>query len=248
VLDLQRTILALKTCAPGAPAITNCGSLAFDSTKIFYAGVSLGGILGSIATAESPDVKAALLSVPGAGWVDLLENTDTVEFRCPLVNGLIDAGVLTGTKWTGANTDALCLQDKAAWQGQPGYATFAATARWILDPADPANFASKLATKRFMIQEVIGDTVVPNVTTERLAALTGVAAKAANADTGAPAGPSTAVTTPTAMENKFIRYMTDTASKYVHSSLIRPADSTLPGVYGFLHMQLDAAEWLKDNK
>lgn len=248
VLDLQRTILALKACGPGAPALTNCGSLAFDSTKIFYAGVSLGGILGSIATAESPDVKAAMLSVPGAGWVDLLENTDTVEFRCPLVNGLIDAGFLTGTKWTGANTDALCLQDKAAWQGQPGYGTFAATARWILDPADPANFASKLATKRFMIQEVIGDTVVPNVTTERLAALAGVAPKAAMADATTPPAPSTAVTTPTVTENKFIRYMSDLAYTYVHSSLIRPADASIPGAYGFLRMQVDARTWLEGNK
>jgi hypothetical protein len=248
VLDLQRTILALKACAPGAPTTANCGSLVIDPTKILYAGVSLGGILGSITTAESPDVKAAMLSVPGAGWVDLLENTDTVEFRCPLVNGLIDAGILSGTKWTGANSDALCLQDKAAWQGQPGYGTFAATARWILDPADPANFASKLATKRFMIQEVIGDTVVPNVTTERLAALTGVAAKAAMADAATPPSVSTAVTTPTVTENKFIRYMSDAANKYVHSSLIRPADATQAGVFGFIRMQVDARTWLEGNK
>ena len=248
VLDIQRTILALKACAPGAPASSNCGGLEINPNKIFYTGVSLGGILGSIATAESPDVKAAMLSVPGAGWVDLLENTDTVEFRCPLVNGLIDAGVLTGTKWTGANADALCLQDKAKWQGQPGYSTFAATARWILDPADPANFASKLATKRFMIQEVIGDTVVPNITTERLAALTGVASKAAMADASTPPAASTAITTPTVTENKFIRYMSDAANKYTHSSFIRPADSTLPSVIGFQRMQVDARTWLEGNK
>jgi dienelactone hydrolase len=248
VLDLQRVVLALKACGPGAPMTSNCGGLAFNPTKILYTGVSLGGILGSVATAESPDIKAAMLSVPGAGWLDLLENTDTVEFRCPLVNGLIDAGILSGTKWTGANTDALCLQDKAAWQGQPGYATFAATARWILDPADPANFGSKLATKRFMIQEVIGDTVVPNVTTERLAALTGVAAKAAMADAGTPPAPSAAITTPTVTENKFIRYMSDVANKYTHSSFIRPADLTPAGVTGFLRMQVDARTWLEGNK
>lgn len=248
VLDLQRTIQAVKACAPGAAATNNCGAFVVDPTKIFYTGVSLGGILGSIATAESPDVKAAMLSVPGAGWVDLLENTDTVEFRCPLVNGLIDAGILSGTKWTGANSDALCLQDKAAWQNQPAYGTFAATARWILDPADPANFASKLATKRFMIQEVIGDTVVPNITTERLAALTGVAAKVATADSTTPVAASAAITTPTALENKFIRYMNDAADEYVHSSLIRPSAQTAVGLNGFYRMQVDASTWLNANK
>lgn len=248
VLDLQRVVLAVKACAPGAASTNNCGAFVADPTKIFYTGVSLGGILGSITTAESPEVKAAMLSVPGAGWLDLLENTDTVAFRCPLVNGLIDAGILTGTKWTGANTDALCLQAKAAWQGQPGYGTFAATARWILDPADPANFASKLATKRFMIQEVIGDTVVPNIATERLAALTGVAPKAAMADSTTPVGPSTAITTPTITENKFIRYMTDAADEYVHSSFIRPSANTAVGLNGFYRMQVDARTWLEANK
>jgi hypothetical protein len=243
VLDLQRLIIAVKTCSGG------CGPLTIDPTKIFYTGVSLGGILGSIATAESPDVKAAVLSVPGAGWVDLLENTDTVAFRCPLVNGLIDSGILTGTKWTGANSDALCLQDKAAWQGQPGYATFAATARWILDPADPANFASKLAPKKFFIQEVIGDTVVPNITTERLAALTGVASKVATADpfVQVSPAPSTAVSTnPT--ESKFLRYVSDADNVFAHTSLIRPATQTASGINGFLRMQVDAAFFLNANK
>lgn len=248
VLDLQRVILAVKTCAPGAPTSANCGAFTADPSKIFYTGVSMGGILGSIASAESPNVKAAMLSVPGAGWVDLLENTDTVAFRCPLVNGLIDGGILMGTKWTGANSDALCLQDKSAWQGQPGYATFAATARWIIDPADPANFASKLATKRFMIQEVIGDTVVPNIATDRLAALSGVASKVATADSGTPVAVSAAVTTPTALENKFIRYMNDAADEYAHSSFIRPTASTAQGLNGFYRMQVDASTWLNANK
>ena len=85
VLDLQRVALALKTCG-GA----GCGGLVVDPTKILYGGMSLGGILGSITTATQPDIKAAALSVPGAGWGDLLENTETLEFRCPLVDSLID--------------------------------------------------------------------------------------------------------------------------------------------------------------
>ncbi|HTL36335.1 MAG TPA: hypothetical protein VL326_24550 [Kofleriaceae bacterium] len=246
VLDLERTVIAVKACGLGC---------SFDSSKILYTGVSLGGILGSIATANSPDIKAAMLSVPGAGWIDLLENTDTVEFRCPLINGLIDGGILTGVKWTGTNTDALCLAaDKAAWQGQPGYAQFAATARWILDPADPANFAAKLAPKRFMIQEVTGDTVVPNLTTDRLAALTGVAAKQVPGDMINLASPAPTASigagTAAALETKYLKYTDDTTAVFVHSSLIRPAATTPAtlGVGGTVRMQLDARAWLQSNK
>jgi pimeloyl-ACP methyl ester carboxylesterase len=249
VLDLERVVNAVKACGTG------CGPFTSDPTKIFYTGVSLGGILGSIAVAESPDIKAAMLSVPGAGWLDLLENTDTVEFRCPLINGLIDGGVIQGKKWDGTNSDALCLAaDKSAWQSQPGYASFSATGRWVLDPADPANFASKLATKRFMIQEVTGDTVVPNITTERLAALTGMTSKLANADMINLASPAPTASigagTAAALENKYIKYTDDTTATYVHSSLIRPA-ATNPatlGIGGTIRMQVDARAWLQSNK
>ena len=247
VLDLERAVLAVKKCSTG------CGTLTVDPTKIFYTGVSLGGILGSIATAESPTIKAAMLSVPGAGWLDLLENTDTVEFRCPLVDGLIDAGILTGKKWSlGTNADALCLAaDKSAWMGQPGYGQFAATARWVLDPADPANFMSKLAPKRFMIQEVTGDHVVPNIATDRMAALLGMTSKQAAGDAinlAAPA-PSAAVLNPTPLENKYIKYTDDASAVYEHASLIRPAPTTdTKGAAGTVRMQLDAATFLGANK
>jgi pimeloyl-ACP methyl ester carboxylesterase len=246
VLDLERVVNAVKACGNG------CGAFTADPTKIVYVGVSLGGILGSIASAESPDIKAAMLSVPGGGWVDLLENTDSVAFRCSFIDSLIDAQILSGTKWNlGANTDALCLAaDKTAWQGQPGYPTFAATGRWVLDPADPANFASKLATKRFFIQEVTNDEIVPNIATDRLAALTGIAAKQMPGDNtfnpSSPA-PSAAVATPTAMESKYIKYTSDTGAAYSHASLIRPANSTT-GVIGTLRMQFDAAYWIFQNK
>jgi hypothetical protein len=251
VLDLERVVFALKACGNG------CGPLTTDPARIFYTGVSLGGILGSIATANSPDIKAAMLSVPGAGWIDLLENTDTVEFRCPLINGLIDAGVLSGTKWNGTNADALCLAaDKAAWQGQPGYATFATTGRWILDPADPANFMRKLAPKRFMIQEVTGDTVVPNIATDRMAALLGLTDKRKDADpipNPAAATPSAAVVQPTPLETKYILYTNDSTAVYAHSSLIKPPD--VPAAVGAgkaqagtIRMHVDAATWLGANK
>ena len=175
VLDLQGLVAGLKGC--GA---TGCAPLAVDTAHIVYAGQSLGGIVGSMVTATQSDIKAAALNVPGVGWGDIFENTERNDFRCPLVDALIDSGLLTGAKSSTTGTTAPRLQitgglcTTPAWTMQPGYATFAATARWVLDPADPANFTRKLAARKFLIQEVVGDTVVPNVATDREAALVGL--------------------------------------------------------------------------
>jgi hypothetical protein len=112
----------------------------------------------------------------------MLENTQRNDFRCPIVDSLIDAGVLTGAKSSTTGTTAprlqitggLCTTD--AWKTQPGFAQFSSIIRWLLDPADGANFTRKLAPRKFLIQEVVGDTVVPNIATDREGALVGLTA------------------------------------------------------------------------
>ena len=242
ILDHERIVKALEACGVG------CGPVVTDPSKIYYAGLSLGSILGVMTSAMSPAIKTAMINVGGVGWLDLLENTDTLAIRCQLVNGLIDAGILMGDKWTGG-TDGLCTTE--AWKEQPGYATFAAIGRWILDPADGANFARRLATKRVLIQKVTGDEVVPNIATDNLAALVGLADMEQAADPfdfSAPA-PSAAITT-MPMTNKFVTYTDDASDAYVHSSLLRPAPSTDAqlGINGTLRVQLDAATFLFANK
>ena len=78
---------------------------------------------------------------------------------------------LLGDKWNPIAGTGLCTTE--AWKAQPGYRQFSVIARWVLDPADPANFTRKLATRKFLIQEVVGDQVVPNVATENEGALVG---------------------------------------------------------------------------
>ena len=243
--DLHSTIASVKACGT-----TACGLLKVDPTKIVYAGISLGGIMGSAVAATNPDIKAAALNVPGVGWVDILENTQTLAIRCSLVDGLIGAGILTGMP-SSAGAGALCLTDE--WKTQPGYRQFSAIGRWVLDPADPANFTRKLAAKRFLIQEVVGDLVVPNVATDNEAALTGLMAATADkyfpvctagvraglacgSDAQCPGGtcalqqpPSAAITT-MPMTNKFTKHVTlapDAATSFAgnifgHASLLRP--------------------------
>lgn len=259
VLDLHGLVSALKACGT-----TACGALKVDVNNISYVGISLGGIMGSTAVATKGDFRSAVLNVPGVGWADILENSQTNAIKCPLVDALIDAKILTGDKWNATvqpNT-GLCTTD--AWKTQPGYAQFAAIGRWVLDPADGANFASKLATKKILIQQVVGDTVVPNVATDNEAKLVGLFAMAAMADPAtAPNGPaaSAAITTnPTA--NKFVKYTNLPAAPpfpgntFEHASLLRPAPT--PGItppvvgndgrLGTVRLQIDAFTWLLQNK
>jgi hypothetical protein len=239
ILDHQRVIRALKTCGAAG-----CNLISVDPNRIFYAGISLGSILGGMTTAMTPDIDAALLNVGGAGWADILENTETLAIRCSLVNGLIDAGILKGEKWAGGTT-GLCTTPE--WKMQPGYATFAAIGRWVLDPADPANYGSRLATKKVLIQEVVGDTVVPNVSTDRLAAVSGLAANPLAGDpfNGMPSAAITMMPT----TSKFVRYTSDATNVFVHSSLLRPAPTTDPqhGINGTLRLVVDGVRFLAQN-
>lgn len=251
VVDHHSLVAALKACGTAS-----CGAFTVDPTHIVYIGISLGGIMGSITASVNPDIKASVLNVPGVGWVDILENTQTLPIRCSLVNGLIDAGILTGEKWTGGAT-GLCTTD--AWKIQPGYRQFAAIGRWILDPADPANFTRKLAARRFLIQEVVGDQVVPNVATRNEGALVGLMPAAA--DCGTPnASPPPAMLPSAAilnmpMTSKWLQYTNSTAAMcapvgntFEHASLLRPSGTGPDGRLGTQRLQTDALTFLNANR
>lgn len=230
ILDLQRLTNALKTCGAAG-----CGSLSVDPAHIEYTGISLGGIIGSTTTAVSPNIKTAVLNVPGMGWVDIFENTANLTIRCGVVDGLIEAGILQGDLWNGATDSTatgLCTTD--AWKTSPAYQQFSGIARIVLDPADGANFANKLAPKRFLIQEVINDEVVPNIATNDEGALVGLMPQAADPyapnNPGVPTGASMAILT-NIVANKWLTYTnlpaTDAATggfgnAFQHASLLSP--------------------------
>jgi dienelactone hydrolase len=275
VLDLVGLVESLKACST-----TMCGALKVDPAHLSYMGISLGGIVGATAVANIPDFKAAVLNVPGVGLVDVLENTANLNIRCSLVDALIGVGVVTGEPFKPATpttpATGLCTTD--AWKAQAGYQRFSAIARWALDPADGANFTRKLAAKKFLIQEVVNDQVVPNIATERMAALVGLMASAGAADPAnvfAGLAPSVAITTnPTA--SKFVRYTnlapgsaaSPPGNTFAHSSLLAPAPTVFPpagdppaplacnpgtgvacdGVLGTARVQTDAITFLFTNK
>jgi hypothetical protein len=247
VLDHLTLIAALETCAA-----TPCGSLDVDAAKIGYLGISLGGIMGGMIVAEADTLAGGVLNVPGAGWVDIFENTATAGIKCPVVDALIDAGVMTGEKWNPTAMTGTCLEE--GWQLQAGYRTFANIARWVLDPADPANYAAKLATRTVLIQKVVGDLVVPNVATEQLGALSGRTPAAADPAASASPTPSAAVSTdPTS--SKWVDYTNLPAdggsgfpgNTFSHSSLLRPANEGTDGLLGTVRVQTDAIAFLLAN-
>lgn len=253
VLDMEALVAALKACGD-----TMCGTLKVDPAHIVYAGISLGGIIGTTTVASTPDIKAAVLNVPGVGLADVLENTQTLAIRCSLVDALIDAMVLTGDKYNPVAGTGLCTTD--AWKAQPAYQQFAAIARWALDPADGANFTRKLAMRRFLIQEVVGDEVVPNIATDREGALVGLAPMTADSATSGAPLPSAAITT-NPMMNKFVKYPTlppagaFPGNTFAHPSLLRPSKNGVAGTcgtpdcaLGTARLQSDAITFLVLNK
>jgi dienelactone hydrolase len=254
VLDLQRL-----TTAVGACGTTACAGFPVDPAQIVYTGISLGGIIGTTTVATDPDLKSGVLNVPGVGLLDILENSQTLQIKCPLVNGLIDAGIVQGTKWDPAMPQVgTCLTDD--WKTQPGYQQFSAIARIVVDPADGANFTRMLATRRFLIQEVIGDKVVPNIATDNEGKLVGLMPLQADPMTSPTDGPSAAIlgNSPpaTVMENKWVQYPTlppdanagFPGNTFAHGSLLSPANNNADGLLGTARLQKDAITYLLFNK
>ena len=262
VVDIHRLVEFLKSCSADP---TTCGGFAVDATRIGYMGQSLGSIIGSMPVAMNPDIKSAVLNVPGVSWLSILENTDTNAIKCPLIDALINNGTLTGTTCglqadgTCANADALCaspVDQPIAVTADPVYQTFAAAARWVLDPADGVNFADRIGARlqagslSVLIQQVNGDIVVPNEATRILGALLGFTEPAAaNVPAAVGATPTaTPVTGQAAVPVAYIEYTNTEVTTYQHASLLLPAGVGTPGVAlgatGTSQMQEDAVNFL----
>ncbi|HEY0252364.1 MAG TPA: hypothetical protein VGC41_12605 [Kofleriaceae bacterium] len=230
VLDLQRVTRVVAACTNGCAGFT-------PSSDIYYVGQSLGGIIGTTAAAATPAISRAVLNVSAVGLLDVLEHTDTLSIRCSLVDALIDADVLVGNKSDTATP--LCADN--AWQTQPGYAQFQGIARWVIDPADGANFLAKLAQKSVLLQEVTDDAVVPNYATDLEGALARLDGPAdADLATSTTPLPSIAVTS----LNPWIRYTTSATNSFAHASLLVPADASTPALLGTIRLQVDAIGFL----
>lgn len=128
------------------------------SNQVFL-GQSLGGIVGTVFTATEPAVRLASLNATGARVPKLL--LDSPTFGPEIEAGLRAAGVEPGTM---------------------AFEQFMWIAQTVLDDADPFNYAVGLeagtlkgeVSTRVLVQEMLGDRVVPNTATEDLVRALGI--------------------------------------------------------------------------
>lgn len=150
--NLRQAVSDLINVAKSLPSLDlDGGGADIDSTKIYFAGISLGSIVGTTFLAVNSDVKAAALSVPGGGVSRLLDASKSF--------GPIIAAGLSGAAFSGAGLSG----PNAPFEGTDTYETFIRFAQHLVDPGDPINYATAAnAGHSLLMHEVIGDTVVPN--------------------------------------------------------------------------------------
>ena len=132
VFDLRRAVDFLKT----RPEI--------DSNRIGFMGISLGGIQGATQVALSERIDRAVLAVPGAGWVNMIQRS--------------------------LHFNQLDLVIDLLYEDPLGQNIFLGLVQSRFDRSDPAGIASLLREqdKVVVVQEAIGDCEVPNIATDLL--------------------------------------------------------------------------------
>lgn len=118
------------------------GSLV-DPQRLYYYGISLGGIEGAVLTAKSERIRASVLHVPGSTWSTMLERSshwlNFEEFVVPSIPSAFDRQVLY------------------------------AASQLFWDAVDPTVHAAALRERPILLQVALGDEQVPNFTAWTLA-------------------------------------------------------------------------------
>ena len=140
VLDHSALVLALaRPPAPFPQPASNAVAEALlakgivvNPTAVYYEGISLGGMAGTSILATNSRFARAVLNVPGGTLVDVF--TGAPDFAAD-VDGLFLSIGIDRSK-IGTNPDIAAAYLKSL-----------IVAKWILDPADPINYAQHVLTK-----------------------------------------------------------------------------------------------------
>jgi len=111
-----------------------------DRSRLFYYGISLGGIEGAVLIAHDDRLEHAVLHAAGSTWSTMLERSNAWVAMEPSVVDAIPSP---------HDRQVLYAASQLFW-----------------DPVDPANVASELSDRSVLWQECLGDDLVPNLTTE----------------------------------------------------------------------------------
>jgi hypothetical protein len=137
--------------ADAAIGVPNPESL-IDPNKVYYYGISLGGVQGAGQVGISPRISRAVLAVPGSGWSHMIQRSTQFAELETLMDALYP--------------DPLSQN------------VFMALLQGFFDLSDPANLGRLVAgdssapdnpAKVVVLQEAIGDCQVANIATELLA-------------------------------------------------------------------------------
>ncbi len=118
-----------------------------DRAKFYWVGQSLGGIIGAAFVATMPQIERAVFNVPGAGLVDVFDQS---TFFRPQIDGYFTRNDI----------------ERESYEGR----RFLGIARWLMDSVDPHSIAHRYRSsdQRGFVQMAVGDIIVPNVATEAL--------------------------------------------------------------------------------
>ncbi|MCA9580477.1 MAG: hypothetical protein KC416_01705 [Myxococcales bacterium] len=121
--------------------------------RFMWVGQSLGGIIGATFVAVTPEIHRAVLNVPGAGLVDLFDNSG---FFGPQIDGYFVRQKIVRSSYEGRR--------------------FLNIARWLIDPVDPHSVAHlyREEGRHALIQKARGDFLVPNSSTDVLERISGL--------------------------------------------------------------------------
>jgi pimeloyl-ACP methyl ester carboxylesterase len=177
LLDHSALVLAAARPPGGTPdalaqALAASG-VAVNPTQIYYAGISLGGMIGTSLVPTNPRISRVALNAPGGTLADVFTNAPAFKTD---VEALLKK-IIPGFTFAKVNP-ADPTFDPAIAQS---YAQTLIVAKWALDPAEPINYAADLTKKDIANaqlraalgglavsgadaygQMVVGDTVVPN--------------------------------------------------------------------------------------
>jgi hypothetical protein len=147
--------LARPAWAPAVPGTLFTARLAADGIDVstnpdavYWEGISLGGITGTEILATNPRFTEGVLAAPGATLFDLFTSSPAFQPRVtPLLSCLLKEPL--DAIGAGGFTTALVNPADPSFSSTvaAAYGKIAITAKWILDPGDPLNYARHLRTE-----------------------------------------------------------------------------------------------------
>jgi hypothetical protein len=165
VLDLEQLVHTIQ----GGIDLDGDGTVDLDASRIYYSGISLGSIYGTVFTALEPSVRAAGLSVGGGPVVDISRwsksfHSDAVRFLSSRTPSLLNNG--------GDYIDDYVLRDQPAkvvtTPGAIAIQNYFEFGEWLQTSGDPLAYAPHLRPKPVLWQFARGDESVPNPTNSHL--------------------------------------------------------------------------------